>query len=123
MARTKSTLKRSSPPTKRAKALGGVKYACPSPLVSLSTSARPMTGALSPKPFPDRAVHNALSPLLDQGVIQSMANLGVRHQASQEASRLWIQAASTSQALEMVTPFCLNSPTPCTRYSLGSASR
>ncbi|GAA0163910.1 hypothetical protein LIER_19667 [Lithospermum erythrorhizon] len=46
MGRTKQTIKRFSPPSKRAKAVAGVKYACPSPPAFPSTSARPVTGRL-----------------------------------------------------------------------------
>ncbi|GAA0187434.1 hypothetical protein LIER_34722 [Lithospermum erythrorhizon] len=46
----------------RAKVIGGVKYASPSPPASSSTSARPATGILSPKPSPDSAMHDAPSP-------------------------------------------------------------
>ncbi|GAA0185226.1 hypothetical protein LIER_32514 [Lithospermum erythrorhizon] len=91
MAHSKRMLRRSSPPPKRANALEGVKYACPSPTASPSTSGREISGALSHKPTPDRAMHASLSPLLDQGVMQRMANLALRPQASHEASQLWIQ--------------------------------
>ncbi|GAA0140313.1 hypothetical protein LIER_35217 [Lithospermum erythrorhizon] len=45
------------------------------------------------------AMHDALTPLLDQGVLQRMANLGLGPQASHDVSRLWIQAISASRAL------------------------
>ncbi|GAA0183590.1 hypothetical protein LIER_30972 [Lithospermum erythrorhizon] len=96
MARTKRTLRILSPPHKRVKAIGVVKYACHSPPTSPSTSVRPTTGALSPKPSPDKAMHDALTPLLDQAALQSMANLGLGHQASHKTSRLWIQVIFTS---------------------------
>ncbi|GAA0174616.1 hypothetical protein LIER_27972 [Lithospermum erythrorhizon] len=74
MERTKRTTKRLLPPPKRAKAAGGVKYACPSPPASPSTFARLVTGVLSPKSSQDRAMHDAL---LDQGIMHRMASLGL----------------------------------------------
>ncbi|GAA0156333.1 hypothetical protein LIER_13851 [Lithospermum erythrorhizon] len=44
-------------------------------------------------------MHDALLPLIDQGIMHRMANLCLSPQASHEASRLWLQAASTSRAL------------------------
>ncbi|GAA0172846.1 hypothetical protein LIER_26586 [Lithospermum erythrorhizon] len=67
MARTKRTLGRLSLPSKRAKVIGGVKYAFPSNPASPSTSTRLTIGALSAKPSPDRAMYDTLTLLLDQG--------------------------------------------------------
>ncbi|GAA0186948.1 hypothetical protein LIER_34236 [Lithospermum erythrorhizon] len=67
-------------PPKRAKSVGGVKFSSfsssssPSPSPS---SARPMVGLLSPKPSPDRAMHDSISPLLDHGIMERMANLSL----------------------------------------------
>ncbi|GAA0152842.1 hypothetical protein LIER_11219 [Lithospermum erythrorhizon] len=44
-------------------------------------------------------MHGAFSPLLDQGIMERMDNLGLGPQASHEATRLWLQAASVSRAL------------------------
>ncbi|GAA0156996.1 hypothetical protein LIER_14356 [Lithospermum erythrorhizon] len=83
MARTKRTTRRVSPPLKSAKSAGGVNVASlsPSPPTSPS-STRPSVGPLSPKPSLDRALHDALSLLLDQGIMQRMANLAFSFNAS-----------------------------------------
>ncbi|GAA0184347.1 hypothetical protein LIER_31635 [Lithospermum erythrorhizon] len=44
-------------------------------------------------------MHEAFSPLLDQEIMQRMADLGLGPQASHQASQLWLQAASASCAL------------------------
>ncbi|GAA0144498.1 hypothetical protein LIER_04929 [Lithospermum erythrorhizon] len=61
---------------KRAKSLGGVKYLS-FPPTSRSTFGRPMARVLCPRASPDRAMHEALAPFLDQGVMRRMANLGL----------------------------------------------
>ncbi|GAA0144676.1 hypothetical protein LIER_05061 [Lithospermum erythrorhizon] len=76
MACTKRTIRRFCPPMKNAKVVGEVKYACPSPPPSPSTSTRQVMGVLSPNPSPNRAMHDALLTLLDQGIMQRMASLG-----------------------------------------------
>ncbi|GAA0145827.1 hypothetical protein LIER_05926 [Lithospermum erythrorhizon] len=66
MARTKRTTRRVSPPCKRAKSAFGVKVDSPSPSPHASpSSTRRNVGLLSPKPSLDKALHDALSPLLD----------------------------------------------------------
>ncbi|GAA0156303.1 hypothetical protein LIER_13829 [Lithospermum erythrorhizon] len=84
---------RHSPPLKMSKSVGGVKYASP------PSSERPIVVLMSPMPLLDRATHDAPLPLLDQGVMQRVTRLGTGPQASHEAIRLWLQAASASRAL------------------------
>ncbi|GAA0153722.1 hypothetical protein LIER_11892 [Lithospermum erythrorhizon] len=68
MARTKRTTMRRSPPCKRAKSAGGVKYASPSPSPPASlSSAKPIVGLLSPRPTLDKAMHGAFSPSWTKG--------------------------------------------------------
>ncbi|GAA0182877.1 hypothetical protein LIER_30448 [Lithospermum erythrorhizon] len=72
MARTKRTIRRMSPPPKRAKSAGGVKFASPSSSPPPhSSSFRPVVGLLPPRPTPDEAMHHAPTPLLDQGIKKS----------------------------------------------------
>ncbi|GAA0176584.1 hypothetical protein LIER_42099 [Lithospermum erythrorhizon] len=96
MASTKRTIRRISHPRKRAESAGGVKltspYSSPPP-----SPSRPIVGLLSPRLTPDKTTYDALAPLLDQGIMQRMANPGFGPKAPHEASRLWLQAASTSQ--------------------------
>ncbi|GAA0184770.1 hypothetical protein LIER_32058 [Lithospermum erythrorhizon] len=78
MVRAKSTIRKMSPPPKRAKFVGGVTFASlssspPPP----SSSSRPVVGLLSHRPTPDEAMHHALTPLLEQGIMQRMYNLGL----------------------------------------------
>ncbi|GAA0156411.1 hypothetical protein LIER_13920 [Lithospermum erythrorhizon] len=84
MARTKRTTKKISlpnpSPRKREKSAGGVKFASPSSPVSppaSPSSARPIVGLLSPKPSPEKTMHEALTRLLDQGIMWRMTNLGL----------------------------------------------
>ncbi|GAA0160311.1 hypothetical protein LIER_16893 [Lithospermum erythrorhizon] len=76
MAHTKRTIKRESCTRKRAKSVEGVKFASSSSSLPPSPySARPVVGLLSPRPSLDKAMYNALSPLLDQWIMQRIANL------------------------------------------------
>ncbi|GAA0158926.1 hypothetical protein LIER_15831 [Lithospermum erythrorhizon] len=78
MARTKCTIRKMSHPPKRAKSAGGMKFASPSSSPPPPSSfSRPVLGLLSPRPTPDEAMHHALTPLLDQGIMQRMSNLGL----------------------------------------------
>ncbi|GAA0168548.1 hypothetical protein LIER_23239 [Lithospermum erythrorhizon] len=92
MACKKRTIRKMSPPRKRTKSVGGMKFPYPSSSPSHSpSSVKPVVGRLLPRPSPDEAMYHALSPLLDQGIMQRMANLGLGSQASQEYSRMWLK--------------------------------
>ncbi|GAA0158439.1 hypothetical protein LIER_38652 [Lithospermum erythrorhizon] len=93
MAHTKRTIRMMSPPPKRAKTTREVKFSSPPPSSSLT---RPVVGLLSQRASPERAMHDSLSPLLDQGIMQRITNLGLGPQASHEASRMWLKATSAS---------------------------
>ncbi|GAA0161141.1 hypothetical protein LIER_17528 [Lithospermum erythrorhizon] len=67
-----SVVKSPHPPCQRAKSTGGVKFASPFSSPPPCPS-RPVVGLLSPRPTPEKATHDALSPLLDQGIMQRMA--------------------------------------------------
>ncbi|GAA0166935.1 hypothetical protein LIER_40278 [Lithospermum erythrorhizon] len=82
-------------PRKRSKSVGGVKFAFPSSSPPYSPSSiKPVVDLLSLRPTPtNKAMHDALFPLLDRGIMQRMARLGPGPQASHKA-------ASASRALE-----------------------
>ncbi|GAA0166862.1 hypothetical protein LIER_21924 [Lithospermum erythrorhizon] len=48
---------------------------------------------------PDKAAHDTLLPIIDQGVLRRIERLSPSPQASHEVSRLSLQATSTSMAL------------------------
>ncbi|GAA0172528.1 hypothetical protein LIER_26336 [Lithospermum erythrorhizon] len=88
-------------PPKRSKSASRVKFASLSsspPSFPLSFE-RLVMALMSHMPSSDKAAHDALLPLLNQGVVQRVTRLASGPQASYEASRLWLQAASASRAL------------------------
>ncbi|GAA0161434.1 hypothetical protein LIER_39229 [Lithospermum erythrorhizon] len=68
---------RPCPPLKRSKSTGGMKFASPSPSPPSYplSSERPVVALMSPMPSPDNATHDAILPLLDQGVVQRVTSL------------------------------------------------
>ncbi|GAA0165031.1 hypothetical protein LIER_20532 [Lithospermum erythrorhizon] len=84
MAHTKcSVVMRHSPPLKRSKSAGGVKFASP----SSPTSERPVVALMSPILLPNRAAHDSLLPLLYQGVVQRKT-LELGEELSQECLKV-----------------------------------
>ncbi|GAA0145822.1 hypothetical protein LIER_05921 [Lithospermum erythrorhizon] len=101
MERTKRTAAmRPSPPIKRAKSAGG-EVLLPSSPFAPPSSRRPVVGLLAPRPSPDKVVHYALLPVLDQEVVQRVTRLIPGPQASHKTSRLWLHVLPAFKFLSL----------------------
>ncbi|GAA0161317.1 hypothetical protein LIER_39208 [Lithospermum erythrorhizon] len=78
-------------PYQKGKICRVMKFASASSPSTPPSSTRPVVGLFIPRTLPDKAVHDALLPLLDQGVVEALEQelQGFRLQATEAIHHRW----------------------------------